>query len=82
MMMMMALITIIEVQGGLNTLACSIFKGNLQYQFMMLYVSMTCKYLYLPVYTEAGSLQELFTLVSFLVCYCITKMTLVLLGYQ
>jgi len=49
---------IIRVQGGLNLLACSIFKGNHRYQFTIFYISLTCIYLYQPVYTKVGSLPS------------------------
>jgi len=47
---------IIKVQGDLDLLACSNFKGNLQYEFMIFYISLACIHLYQPVYTKVGSL--------------------------
>jgi hypothetical protein len=32
----------IKIQGALDLLACSNFKGNLQYEFTIFYISLTC----------------------------------------
>jgi hypothetical protein len=49
---------IIKVQGGLDLLACSIFKGNRRYEFTIFYISLICIYLYQSVYTEGGFLPS------------------------